>query len=79
MAVDEPGGIFDELTPALQEAGFRAVEFRYPNDQAIDRSSELLADYWPQLSGLRRDCPDPVTAWADWSLSRFYYPPAAPG
>lgn len=49
--VDEPGGIFDELTSALQEAGFRAVEFRYPNDQAIDRSSELLADYWPQLTG----------------------------
>lgn len=47
--LDEPGGIWDELVPALDEAGFNGWEFRYPNDQAIDRSTDLLAEYWPQL------------------------------
>ncbi len=47
--LDEPGGIWDELVPALDEAGFNAWEFRYPNDQAIDRSADLLAEHWPEL------------------------------
>lgn len=47
--LDEPGGIWDELVTALDEAGFSALQFRYPNDQAIDRSADLLADYWPTL------------------------------
>jgi pimeloyl-ACP methyl ester carboxylesterase len=47
--LDEPGGIWDDLVPALGEAGFEAWEFRYPNDQGIDRSADLLAEHWPQL------------------------------
>jgi pimeloyl-ACP methyl ester carboxylesterase len=47
--LDEPGGIWDELIEALDEAGINAWEFRYPNDQAIDHSTDLLAEYWPKL------------------------------
>ena len=52
--LDEPGGIFDELAEALDEAGINGWEFRYPNDQAIDMSADLLAEHWPNLS---RDSP----------------------
>ena len=47
--LDEPGNIWDDLVPALDEAGFEVWEFRYPNDQGVDRSAELLAEHWPQL------------------------------
>ncbi|WP_019625391.1 alpha/beta fold hydrolase [Thioalkalivibrio sp. ALJT] len=47
--LDEPGNIWDALAPALDDAGINAWEFRYPNDQAIDRSADLLAEYWGQL------------------------------
>jgi len=47
--LDEPGNIWDDLVPALGEAGFEVWEFRYPNDQGIDRSADLLAEHWPQL------------------------------
>lgn len=49
--LDEPGGIWDDLLPALAEAGLVAWEFRYPNDQAVDFSADLLADYWETLDG----------------------------
>ncbi|MFP4208982.1 MAG: esterase/lipase family protein [Wenzhouxiangella sp.] len=48
--LDEPGGIWDEMAAALAEAGLVAWEFRYPNDQAIARSADLLADHWPALA-----------------------------
>ncbi len=47
--LDEPGGIWDELVTALDEVGINAWEFRYPNDQAIDHSTDLLAERWPEL------------------------------
>ncbi len=47
--LDEPGGIFDELVEALDAAGINGWEFRYPNDQAIDMSADLLAEHWPKL------------------------------
>lgn len=47
--LDEPGGIFDELAAAMEEAGINGWEFRYPNDQAIDMSTDLLAEHWPKL------------------------------
>lgn len=47
--LDEPGGIWDDLVPALEAAGFEVWEFRYPNDQAIDHSADLLAEHWPKL------------------------------
>ena len=47
--LDEPGNIWDELATAMDTAGFNPVEFRYPNDQAIDRSTDLLAERWEDL------------------------------
>ncbi|MFW5815821.1 MAG: alpha/beta hydrolase, partial [Wenzhouxiangella sp.] len=47
--LDEPGGIWDEMAAAMAEAGLAAWEFRYPNDQAIARSADLLAEQWPTL------------------------------
>ncbi len=47
--LDEPGGIWTVLLPALADAGLVAWEFRYPNDQGIDRSAELLASGWAAL------------------------------
>ena len=47
--LDEPGGIWDALVERLDAAGFNAWEFRFPNDQAIDHSTDLLARYWAQL------------------------------
>lgn len=48
--LDEPGGIWDEMALALAEAGLVAWEFRYPNDQAIAQSADLLAAHWSRLT-----------------------------
>jgi pimeloyl-ACP methyl ester carboxylesterase len=50
--LDEPGIIWNEVVEALDQAGFNAWEFRYPNDQAIDSSADLLAEFWPQLGNV---------------------------
>ena len=47
--LDEPGSIWGDLVPALSKAGFTSWEFRYPNDQGIDRSADLLAASWGAL------------------------------
>ena len=47
--LDEPGGIWDDLLPALRAGGVIAWPFRYPNDQAIDRSADFLAEKWQTL------------------------------
>jgi pimeloyl-ACP methyl ester carboxylesterase len=47
--LDEPGSIWADLEPALGAAGFETWAFRYPNDQGIDRSADLLAARWPDL------------------------------
>jgi pimeloyl-ACP methyl ester carboxylesterase len=47
--LDEPGTIWNDLVPALSSAGFASWEFRYPNDQGIDRSADLLAASWTAL------------------------------
>ncbi len=54
--LDEPGSIWDELIPALQDAGYTVVRFDYPNDQAASSSADLLADALATLgtSGCRR-------------------------
>jgi pimeloyl-ACP methyl ester carboxylesterase len=51
--LDEPGGIWDDLLPALTAAGYAVWEFRYPNDQGVDRSAEYLAKHWPTLDPSR--------------------------
>lgn len=40
--LDEPGGIWDDLSGALYESGYRVVRFDYPNDQSVVRSAEGL-------------------------------------
>lgn len=54
--LDEPGSIWDELIPALQDADYTIVRFDYPNDQAAVTSADLLADALATLhaSGCRR-------------------------
>ncbi len=47
--LDEPGDIWDDLAPVLTQAGFAVWEFRYPNDQGIDRSTAYLAQLWLEL------------------------------
>ena len=47
--LDEPGIIWDDLAPAVAEAGFEVWELRYPNDQGIDRSAAFLAQHWDAL------------------------------
>jgi len=48
--LDEPGDIWDDLAPALHEAGHAVARFEYPNDQRIGSSADLLAG---ELEGLR--------------------------
>lgn len=54
--LDEPGTIFDELTPHLLDRGAAVVRFDYPNDQAIARSGAALAQARDRLAsmGVRR-------------------------
>jgi len=47
--LDEPGGIFDQLASALKEAGHASTRFRYPNDQSIAASADLLGQHWTEL------------------------------
>jgi len=51
--LDEPGTIWDDLVPRLEAAGFPTWEFRYPNDQGVDRSTDYLAERWPSLPAER--------------------------
>lgn len=51
--LDEPGTIWDDLVPRLEAAGFATWEFRYPNDQGVDRSTDYLAEWWPSLPAER--------------------------
>ncbi len=51
--LDEPGIIWDDLAPAVAEAGFDVWELRYPNDQGIDRSADFMAEQWSALAGDR--------------------------
>lgn len=40
--LDEPGDIWQDLAPALAQAGHTVLQFEYPNDQPIADSAELL-------------------------------------
>lgn len=54
--LDEPGTIWDDLAPALAEAGHVVVRFDYPNDQPIADSGSLLQS---ALESLKADgCAD---------------------
>ncbi|MEM1081295.1 MAG: alpha/beta fold hydrolase [Pseudomonadota bacterium] len=47
--LDEPGGVFNNLASAVTAAGYGFSQFRYPNDQSIDLSTDVLAEYWAEL------------------------------
>lgn len=47
--LDEPGTIWEDLVPRLETAGYATWEFRYPNDQGIDRSAAYLAGLWGEF------------------------------
>ncbi len=47
--LDEPGDIWDELIPALQQAGHTVLVFVYPNDQSITDSANLFAEHLAKL------------------------------
>lgn len=49
--LDEPGGIWHDLIPVLETLDLDIWEFRYPNDQAIERSVQQLAEAWTTLDG----------------------------
>ncbi len=49
--LDEPGWCWDTIGPALVKEGHTVCEFRYPNDQAIPRSTTYFAS---QLAALRQ-------------------------
>tara|TARA_E500000318_G_scaffold85651_2_gene81760 strand:- start:17548 stop:18681 length:1134 start_codon:yes stop_codon:yes gene_type:complete len=40
--LDEPGGIWDELAPALAQEGHTVLRFDYANDQAVVRSADAF-------------------------------------
>lgn len=42
--LDEPGAIWDDLAPALAQAGHTVLAFEYPNDQSIATSALGLAN-----------------------------------
>lgn len=47
--LDEPGGIWDQLAPALSADGHTVLRFDYRNDQAIVRSADELAIAFDQI------------------------------
>ena len=47
--LDEPGGIFDRLSHALEQHGYAHSRFLYPNDQSIVESTDLLSRHWAEL------------------------------
>lgn len=47
--LDELGGIWDDLAPALQSAGYAVARFEYPNDDPIAESAALLAGHLRDL------------------------------
>ncbi len=56
--LDDPGIIWKDLVPVLQKNRYRVFVMSYPNDQAIQASSQFFFD---QIQDLVRDDPDPVS------------------
>lgn len=48
--LDEPGGIWDQLAPALSNAGHQVVRFEYPNDQSIASSASAFEQSLVELT-----------------------------
>lgn len=50
--LDDPGKVWNVLVPALVRESLIVCEFRYPNDQPISRSADLLCKELEQLRAL---------------------------
>ncbi len=50
--LDEPGGIWDQLAPALHNAGHTVIRFEYPNDQRIRPSAYAFSQSLDDLGRL---------------------------
>jgi hypothetical protein len=50
--LDEPGTIWDELTPHLLDRGATVIRFDYPNDQGLTDSATALLAHLKHLRGL---------------------------
>ena len=50
--LDEPGSIWNDLTPMLAEQGHTVARFEYPNDQAIATSADFLISELERLHAL---------------------------
>lgn len=51
--LDEPGDIWGDVIAAFAEMPVEVIEFRYPNDQAIDASADFLMEQWADLASGR--------------------------
>lgn len=49
--LDDPGKVWQNLTPALLRRGFDVWQFEYPNDQPLAESAALLSQELQQLRG----------------------------
>jgi pimeloyl-ACP methyl ester carboxylesterase len=47
--LDEPGLLWQSAVPALLDNNYQPIEFKYPNDQPIHNSAELLGDCLAEL------------------------------
>jgi pimeloyl-ACP methyl ester carboxylesterase len=47
--LDEPGLLWQSAVPALLENNYQPIEFKYPNDQPIHSSAELLGECLAEL------------------------------
>ncbi|MCF8091646.1 MAG: alpha/beta hydrolase [Desulfotignum sp.] len=56
--LDDPGIIWDNLVPILQENRFEVLIMSYPNDQAIEASTRFFFD---QMQQLAKKAPGPVS------------------
>ncbi len=48
--LDEPGGIWDDVAPAIDGVGLKVARFDYPNDQSIARSAAGMSKAFAALS-----------------------------
>ena len=63
--LDDPGKVWMNLGPALARRNFSVWTMRYPNDQPIDKSAELLS---AELKKLARAAPGRAVALVAHSM-----------
>lgn len=59
--LDDPGWIWDQLAPALRDAGYCPVAFEYPNDGPLRTSADCLGEALARLRHDGVECVDLVS------------------